>query len=457
MKRFRIDSKYIYWGITALVVVAISTSFFWLLQKLPDITAFLRTFLDILTPFIWGFVITYLLTPLVHLCEQRISDPLMERFLPDYKKRRSLARGISITLSLILSFTVVAALLMMVLPQVYESIESIVISLPDYANRAIAWVNELLQENPELKSILTTVLGDVSLWLTTWLQTDVLAGVNNILSSVSTSIYKVIIELFNILIGVVVSCYLLFNRERFGGGVRKMLYSLFSEKQINTIYQVAGNVSGAFMDFISGKLLDSLIIGFLCGICCAIMQMPYVMLISVVIGVTNIIPFFGPFIGAVPCALLVFMVSPFKCLMFVIFIVILQQIDGNIIGPKILGGTTGISGFWVMFAILVGQGFFGVVGLILGVPVMSLVYAMVKALIESALEARGLPIESENYEVEYKKDYTSGRKKAKKAEAASGKNTDPTSEKSFDEAIDEAIEIEILMYEDTEEKANMPD
>lgn len=428
MKKFRIDSKYICWGITAIVVIISSTCFFWILQKLPAIASFLLSFLKILSPFIWGLLITCLLSPFMYLLEERVSVPLVNRFFPDYQKKKSLARAFSIALALIVSFAVVITLMMMVVPQVYDSIESIVKSLPDYFNQVMRWMNSLLRENPDLKKMLNSILGNISVNLTTWLQTNVLSGMNNVLASVSTSVYKVVMELLNVLIGVVVSCYLLFNREHFGGSIRKLLYSLFNEERVRSIYEVAGDVNTAFMGFISGKLLDSLIIGFLCCISCAIMRMPYVMLVSVIVGVTNIIPFFGPFIGAVPCALLIFMVSPLKCLIFVIFIIVLQQIDGNIIGPKILGSTTGLSGFWVMFAILVGQGFFGIIGLILGVPVMSLIYAMVKALIEKNLEKRGLPVDSENYEVPYSRKRSRFRK-AKKTEAASKETSETTSEK----------------------------
>ncbi|MGI6012700.1 MAG: AI-2E family transporter [Oscillospiraceae bacterium] len=433
MRKFRIDPKYICWGITAIIVIVSSTCFFWILQKLPAIAKFLLSFLKILSPFIWGFVLTCLLSPIMYRFEEKIFVPLVEHFLPDYRKKESLCRALSIALALVLSFAIVTTLLMMVLPQVYESIESIVRSLPDYANQIIRWTNNLLKENPELKKVLTSMLGDASNNLTDWLQTNVLSGMNNVVTSVSTSVYKIVMELLNILIGVVISCYLLFNKEHFGGSMRKLLYSIFNEKRVASIYKVAEDVNTAFMGFISGKLLDSLIIGFLCGICCTIMRMPYVVLISVVVGVTNIIPFFGPFIGAVPCALLIFMVSPFKCLIFVLFIIVLQQIDGNIIGPKILGSTTGLSGFWVMFAILVGQGFFGVIGLILGVPVMSLIYAMVKTLIEKNLVKRGLPVDSESYEAQYN-EKRSAFWKSKKTEADSEETAETTSDASENDA-----------------------
>ena len=437
MRNFRIDSKYICWGITAIVVIVSSTCFFWILQKLPTIANFLLLFLSILSPFIWGLLITCLLSPGMHLFERKIFVPLVERFLPEYSKKKSLIRVLSIALALLLAFAIVITLLMMVLPQMYESIESIVKSFPDYVNRVVQWMNGTLRENPELKKMLSSMLGDISESLTTWFQTNVLSSMNNVLSSVSTSVYKIVIELLNILIGVVISCYLLFNKEHFGGSMRKLLYSIFNEKHVLSIYEVANDINTAFMSFINGKLLNSLIIGFLCCICCAIMRMPYVVLVSVIVGVTDIIPFFGPFIGAVPCALIIFMVSPLKCLIFVIFIIVLQQVDGNIIGPKILGSTTGLSGFWVMFAILVGQGFFGIVGLVLGVPVMSIVYAMVKSLIEKNLTKRGLPTDSESYEVQYTRKWSPFRK-MKKTEAESEESSEMTSADKTDQVSVEA-------------------
>lgn len=192
--------------------------------------------------------------------------------------------------------------------------------------------------------------------------------------------------ILDVLIGFVVACYVLSNMELFLAKSKMVLYSMFSVKASKRILKAIRFTDTAFMGFISGKVIDSAIIGVICYICCAIMRMPYVVLVSVIVAVTNIIPVFGPFIGAVPTALIILLVSPMKCLIYVIFIIVLQQIDGNIIGPKILGNSTGINGFWIMFAILLGGGLFGFIGMLLGVPVFVVIYAGLERLVDHGLK-----------------------------------------------------------------------
>ena len=218
-----------------------------------------------------------------------------------------------------------------------------------------------------------------------------------IVTSLTTGIYAVLRGILDVLIGFVVACYVLSNMELFMAKSKMVLYSIFPLRSSKRILKAIRFTDTAFMSFISGKVIDSAIIGVICYICCAIMRMPYVVLVSVVVGVTNIIPVFGPFIGAVPTALIILLDSPMKCLIYVIFILVLQQIDGNIIGPKILGSSTGINGFWIMFAILLGGGLFGFIGMLLGVPVFVVIYAGLEKLVNNGLKKRGLQTETAEY------------------------------------------------------------
>ena len=203
--------------------------------------------------------------------------------------------------------------------------------------------------------------------------------------------------MLNILIGFVVACYVLGNVETFSAKCKKLLYSCFSVKNTDTILSAVRFTDRAFNGFINGKIIDSAIIGIICYIVCSILKMPYIVLVSVVVGVTNIIPVFGPFIGGIPTALIILLVSPTKALIYVIFIIVLQQIDGNIIGPKILGSSIGINGFWIMFAILLGGGLFGVVGMILAVPLFAVLYSGLEILVDKRLKNRGLATETAAY------------------------------------------------------------
>ena len=202
----------------------------------------------------------------------------------------------------------------------------------------------------------------------------------------------------NIMIGVIISVYLLVSKQKFVGQGKKVLYALFYERQANNILEVVRKSHSIFSGFISGKLIDSLIIGVLCFIGMSIMKMPYIPLVSVLVGVTNVIPFFGPYLGAIPSILLILLISPGKGIMFLIFIIILQQLDGNIIGPKILGSSTGLSAFWVIFAILIGSGLFGIIGMIAGVPVFAVIYYLIKTGLEYSLRKKNLPTDTKEYE-----------------------------------------------------------
>ena len=209
-------------------------------------------------------------------------------------------------------------------------------------------------------------------------------------------------RIYNLIIGIIVSIYLLSDKEGFLAAVKRLSYAVLSVETAERARMGINFVDRTFMSFLNGKLLDSLIIGIICYIVCSILQMPFTLLVSVIVGVTNIIPFFGPLIGAIPSALIILMVDPTKCLIFVIFVIILQQIDGNIIGPRILGNSTGITGFWVMFSIILGGGLFGFWGLLLGVPVFVVVYSLMTNLIVKNLKREDLPYEIEDYkELEY--------------------------------------------------------
>ena len=201
----------------------------------------------------------------------------------------------------------------------------------------------------------------------------------------------------DMLIAIIVSVYLLMRKDIFAAQSKKIVYSLFPTRAADLIVQEVRSAYRIMSGFITGKLLDSLIIGVICLVCCNLLQFPYPALISVIIGVTNIIPFFGPFIGAIPCGLLIFLVNPLQAVYFAIFILVLQQFDGNILGPKILGDSTGLASFWVLFSILLFGGLFGFAGMVLGVPVFAMFYSIVSRLVSYGLRARGLPGKTEEY------------------------------------------------------------
>ncbi len=395
---FRWDKKYLYWGITAFCVIAASILFYTVLDKLPSIGKLIGRLVSILSPFVWGLAISYLLAPMMRTMERSWFNPLGARL---FRRRRSsgrrFGRSMSVFVSILIFLAILTALVYLILPQLYRSIAMIVDNSQTYMANLTAWAERLLENFPEIEQYVTEVMGNANQRLLDWLQTSVLPGLGSFVTNLTSGVVYVLRGLYNLIIGIIVSAYILGNIENFKAASKRLLYSIFTVEAAEKVREGVAFTDRTFMGFITGKLLDSAIVGLICYIVCAIIDMPYALLVSVIVGVTNVIPFFGPLIGAVPSAIIILMVNPLKCLIFVIFIIVLQQVDGNIIGPKILGNTTGVNGFWIMFSIILGAGLFGFWGMLLGVPVFVVIYTLVNKLIVKKLQRSDLPSEVEDY------------------------------------------------------------
>jgi len=399
MKNFKWNKKYLYWGVTAFLVIIACIAFFWIIQRWSGLRESFSVLLSILSPIIGGFVLAYILTPFVKFFERKMFIPLGAKMFPvNVKKARSFSRGMAIFLATILLIALVTALFSLVVPQVYQSVQSIVTNLLSSISKAEKWAGKWFQNYPELEATFTYIVGDAGTKLTQWAKDIHLPQMNDVVSFVSTGVINLLKALANLFIAAVVSVYVMFSREKFAAHSKKILYSIFSVEHVKGILSALNFTDKSFMGFFVGKLVDSLIVGILCYVGCLLIGIRDAVLISVIIGITDLIPFFGPFIGAIPSALIVLMYSPIQCLIFVIFIIVLQQFDGNILAPKILGSTTGLSGFWVLFAIILGGGLFGFVGMLIGVPAFAVIYAGIKTLINRKLEKSGLPSKTAAYE-----------------------------------------------------------
>ena len=395
---FNWDKKYLYWGVTAFCVIACSILFYMALAYLPMIGRALGSLGRILSPFIWGLVITYLLSPLYKTLYNNVFLPMTER-LSGKKKKASprIAKALSVLLSIIVFLALITALVYLIIPQLYASVETIVNNSSTYVAKISEWSQGMLTNYPEVQNFVTEKFEEINTNLFAWVRDTILPRFGSFVTNVTAGVYYFVRAVYNVVIGIIVSVYLLSNRESATARARRLCYCVFGLERAEKIRDAIRFTDKTFMGFINGKLLDSAIIGLICYIVCAILKMPYARLVSVIIGVTNIIPFFGPLIGAIPSAFIILLVDPLKCLIFVIFIVILQQIDGNIIGPKILGSSIGINGFWVMFSIILGAGLFGFWGMLLGVPVFVVIYTGITDLVEKKLKKRDLPVDSHNY------------------------------------------------------------
>ena len=397
--KYKWDKKYLYWGITAFLVVLFSIAFFWILNSWTGIKDFFKLITKVLSPVIYGVVIAYLLNTPLDFFERVIFSKLARKLVKkDEKKRKRVSRALSVLFTTILAIIVVAGILALVLPQLYYSIEKIVLQMDTYVEVVVAWLDSFFSTNPEIEAFLINLVDSLSDTFANWLRLQVLPQTNQLIANITGGVLSVIREIINLAIGIVISVYVLYNKERFSSQGKKLAYGILGPRKTNSLLRGIRFTDKTFGNFITGKLIDSLIIGVLCYIVLAILKMPYPALISVIIGVTNIIPFVGPFIGAIPSAFLILFENPISCLIFIIFIVVLQQFDGNILEPRILGNTVGTSGFWIIVAILFFGGLYGFWGMLLGVPVMVVLHSIVRKISNRQLEKKALSKDTGKYE-----------------------------------------------------------
>lgn len=389
-------NNYFRWGITVFIIIACSILFFFFIFRLDTIVGFLGTVSSILTPVILGAVIAYLINPLVTVTDKYLFAFCRNCRIP-VKISCFIAVSISITLWLGLLVAGISLLFSMIVPELYSSIIKLAGDFRDYANTIYSFINTHLESNPEILSYVQQALDTIINSVYNWVNNELIIQVQGLMSKLTVGISWIVTLVTNIVVSLIVSVYLLVSKRRFVGQAKKILYVFLKPDTANVALSIFRQVDKIFGGFISGKIIDSLIIGVLCFIGASILKMPYALLISVIIGVTNVIPFFGPYIGAIPSAFLVLLIDPGKCLIFVIFIFLLQQLDGNIIGPAILGDSTGVSPFWIVFSILVGGGLFGFVGMLLGVPTFAVIYYLVKTFSEYFLRKKNLPTDSMLY------------------------------------------------------------
>ncbi|MDD3164385.1 MAG: AI-2E family transporter [Oscillospiraceae bacterium] len=393
----RDDKRYLYWGITIVVSAAACIMIAAIIFHLPSVLALGFSILKTVRAALYGIAIAYLINPLVHMVDDCVAPALLKRAKMKQHTAKKLSRSLGILFAYVVLALIIYLLIKMIFPQLTQSVQNFATNLPGYYRRAETWALNLLEDHPELSSYANQVFEDVYSKSMVWLQTDLPSKAQSFVTTVTSSAVLVVKTLLNLLIGLIVSVYVLFDRDQFLAQSKKITIALLKPKQANRLMDVARRAHKIFGGFITGKILDSLIIGVLCYIGMQLLRMPYPVLVATIIGVTNVIPFFGPYLGAIPCSLLILLIDPMQCLYFVIFILILQQIDGNIIGPRILGEATGISSFWVVVSITAFGGMFGVLGMIIGVPLFAVLYMLIGDLINDALHKRNLTTDTGEY------------------------------------------------------------
>ena len=394
--------KYIVIALVTFVTFCCCILFFFFIYRYNGFTAYWQKIMGILQPIIMGFIVAYLLNPVMVFLEGHLLKYLRQRRI-DEKKAKRMARSLGTIGSILFLLLVIFLLLYMMIPELIRSIQNMTVNLPAEFKEFEQWMESVFNEESQLtewqkaRGIDLTEIGD---YMETLLQKQILPQVKTYLSylaSITTGVISALKMLFNFVIGLVIAVYLLSGKETLVGQGKKIVYAVLPSKYGNVVIHTMRITNQMFGGFVSGKILDSVIIGVICYVGLMILGMPYSLLVAVIVGVTNVIPFFGPFIGAVPSFILIALAEPVKGLYFLIFVLALQQVDGNIIGPKILGDSTGLSSFWVVFAILVGGGLFGFMGMLLGVPTFAVIYYLIREAVAYILRRRSLPEETRDY------------------------------------------------------------
>lgn len=433
---FQKDSRYFRLGLTLLTVIVLSTLFAVTLINIGTVFASVKSVLSIFSFVIYGLVFAYLMNPLMKLIEKLLRRLLSRSNLTE-RGLNKLCRIVGAIVSLLTFLAIIYGLLSMVIPQLLQSIQetfspdnlqSYYVKITDWLTRQVKGtpMEDWLRENDPIKSVQDWLTRELDLFST--------------LGSAVTEVYGVAKVLFNMIVGLVAAMYLLLSKERFISQIKKIIVSVFKPRQADRIFEVGRLTNRSFGGFIVGKLIDSLIIGVISYIGMMILKLPYSLLSSTFIGITNIIPFFGPLIGIVIGGVLIVLQSPIQALTFLIFEIILQQVDGNIIGPRILGGRLGISDFWILVSITVFGSLFGFGGMLLGVPVFTVLYTLISEAVNRALHKKNLSKKTTDYyDIETVADLARNEKDPEEAAVFySGDTYDPDDDFEYSEFDDEA-------------------
>lgn len=382
------DKRDVNRGIILTLSLCLVVVFMSLIDKVPVVFGWIGAFLGALTPFIIGLGIAFLLNPVVKILKKPMRK-LTGKWCKTQAKADSLANVFSVILTIVLFIAFLVILLSIVLPQIKDSVLKLYDNIPTYMNNVKNWLNNIFKGNQSVMDVINKYLDNFQETMSKLLSNTLIPNLDTILLKVTSGIMGVFGAVINIFVGIIVSIYVLLDKEKMKAKSKKLIYSTFSKERGNKVLDGLEYVNRVFGGFINGKVIDSLVIGILTGLFCTIVDMPYGALVAVIIGVTNIIPFFGPFIGAVPSAFLILVEDPKMALVFVIFILVLQQLDANIVQPVVLGESTGLSGLGVLIAIMVGSSMFGIVGMILAVPVFAIIYTILTILLRNRLHRKG--------------------------------------------------------------------
>ena len=383
-------------GTTAVLVVLICIIIFFLILRFGELADGIRALGRILQAVLIGVILAYVLNPVMMFFERQLQTAFRKR-MKDERKIRKVSRSIAVAGAVLVFLGIIAALLSLIIPQLIISVQHLTTTLPGQMQNLMNRMQAFSRGDTPLAALVRDIITNGTTYLQNWIQNEFLSQAQELMTYITSGVVGVIKTLFNFIVGIIISIYILMKKETFISQLKKMIYAIFPPRGGNRIMEVLRKSDDIFGGFLIGEIIDAIIIGLLCFGVLYIGRLPYALLVSVIVGVTNIIPFFGPFLGAIPGALLICLESPLHALYFLVIILIIQQLDGNVIKPRVLGDTTGLSPFWVIFSILLFGGVFGFLGMLFGVPVFAVIYYLVKRIAEHFLRKRNLPEQTKDY------------------------------------------------------------
>lgn len=396
--RYRWDKKYLYWGITAVAVIIVAMLAFAAIFRFDMLWGMVGFVLSIFTPVLYGFAFAFILNPVVKNLNKLFMKTVFKK--AQYRRRaEKISRALSIVISILLLFIVITVFSLMLFPQLVTNIMGFYNNFEGYYTNFTGWLDGIVKQDSQSGEFFLQAIEQSKQMLQNWMTTDLVPQLQNLATNMLSGLWNVFMVLKDVIIGLIIAIYFLFSKEKFCAQCKKLAYAILPRRRADSLIRNTRETSTVFGSFITGQIIDALIVGVLCFIGMSILRLPYPPMISVIVAITNVIPFFGPYIGAIPSAILILLVDPLQAVYFVIFIIILQQIDGNVICPRILGGTIGLNGFWIIFSIVVFGALFGMVGLIIGVPAFAMLYTWLKRWVARRLSRRSLPQDTLSYSI----------------------------------------------------------
>lgn len=396
MKKLK-ENKYFNIGLTTFLIIAACIIFFFLIFKLNLIIDSILWIIKLFIPFIIGFVFAYLLNPIVDFFQNKLFLNSIKKIKLKDDKKLKISRYSSIFLTFIIVIIILVLSFDFIIPELLKSLEILIVNIPIYLEQIKNYLLGLIDNHKDLENIILNNYDAISTSLVNTINNNFLPKIEEWVVLFSNGLVGLIKVLYNTVLGFIISIYFLLDKENFQAQLKKVLYALFSVKKANSIIDSARYTDKIFGGFIMSKLMICLILALVTFIFLTIFNFPYAIIIALLVGITNIIPYFGPFIGGIPSALIILLQDPSKFWLLIIYLVAIQQIEGYYLEPKIMGMKTGIKSFWVLFAIIIFGGAFGLVGMIIGVPIFAIIYAYMGKKLNKILNKKKLPVETEKY------------------------------------------------------------